>query len=448
MKKKLLILAAFAWGSYATAEAATRVFTLQECIDYALQHNITLKKAEALTLTQDINLKERKAAWLPTLSASLSESATWRPFQESAVTYVNGSLTGSSAKKVTESGSYGVNANWLVYNGRQREMNIESAELANKISQLSLTEQQNALVERIAQLYVQILYMQEAVKVNEKILHQDSIIWQRGVAFMENGKMARASVLELEATVSSGQYDLVNTRTQISQAKLELAQILELPAGESLDVAAPSLSDAAAMKPIPDRMDVYSRAVASRPEVKSAQLGIEQSQLATRIAKAARIPSISLNAGLNDSHMTGATNSFGQQLKNNFNANVGVGVSIPILDQRRVKSNVERAKVDELTAQLNLDDAKKTLYQNIEQYWLTATNSQQKFAASQSNVKSREASFQLLDEQFKVGLKNISDLLQSRTALLQSRQTLLQDKYTTVLYRSLLNFYGGEPLEF
>lgn len=265
---------------------------------------------------------------------------------------------------------------------------------------------------------------------------------------MENGKMARASVLELEATVSSGQYDLVNTRTQISQAKLELAQILELPAGESLDVAAPSLSDAAAMKPIPDRMDVYSRAVASRPEVKSAQLGIEQSQLATRIAKAARIPSISLNAGLNDSHMTGATNSFGQQLKNNFNANVGVGVSIPILDQRRVKSNVERAKVDELTAQLNLDDAKKTLYQNIEQYWLTATNSQQKFAASQSNVKSREASFQLLDEQFKVGLKNISDLLQSRTALLQSRQTLLQDKYTTVLYRSLLNFYGGEPLEF
>lgn len=427
--------------------ARPATWTLQQCIDYALANNITLRKAEAQTMTQDINLKERKAAWLPTMSASLNESAMWRPMQETEVYYVNGGMSASSSKKTTESGSYGINAGWTVYNGQQRKMNIESAEIARQMSELSMNQQQNMLVEQITQLYVQILYMEEALKVNKQILHQDSLIWQRGVQFMENGKMAKASVLELEATVSSGRYDVVNTTTQIAQAQLQLAQLLELPAGETLVVGEHPLSDSQAEKPIPAYMDVYAKALASRPEMKNAELGITQSQLATRLAKAARIPTISLNAGVNDSHMTGATNAFGKQLKNNLNANIGVGINIPILDQRRVKSNVERAKIEELNAQLDKADAEKTLYQSIEQYWLNATNSQQKFLASKSSVASREASFELLDEQFKVGLKNISDLLQSRSALLQSRQMLLQDKYTTVLNRSLLNFYAGDPIE-
>ena len=300
------------------------------------------------------------------------------------------------------------------------------------------------LTEQIAQLYVQILYMKEALKVNERILAQDSAIWQRGLAFVENGKMSQAAVLELEATVASGRYDVVNTRTQIDQAKLQLAQLLELPAGEKIDVMSMQAADELACRPIPPYMEVYAKALETRPEMESAKLGIEQSQLATKIAKAACIPTISLNAGVNDSHMTGAVNSFGKQLKNNLNATIGVGVTIPILDQKRVKHNVERAKINELTAQLDMADTQKKLYQSIEQYWLNATNSQQKFIASQSNVKSREASYELLDEQFKVGLKNISDLLQSRQMLLQSRQMLLQDKYTTLLNRALLDFYSGE----
>ena len=427
--------------------SAERVWTLQECIDYAIKNNITLKKAEAQMQMSDIDVAESKAAWLPTMSASLSESAMWRPLQESEVNYVNGGMSVASAKKTTESGSYGINAGWTVYNGKQRKMNIQSAELAKQISILSSEQQQDMLTEQIAQLYVQILYMKEALKVNERILAQDSAIWQRGLAFVENGKMSKASVLELEATVASGRYDVVNTRTQIDQAKLQLAQLLELPAGEKIDVMNMQAADELACRPIPPYMEVYAKALETRPEMESAKLGIEQSQLATKIAKAARIPTISLNAGVNDSHMTGAVNSFGKQLKNNLNATIGVGVTIPILDQKRVKHNVERAKINELTAQLDMADTQKKLYQSIEQYWLNATNSQQKFIASQSNVKSREASYELLDEQFKVGLKNISDLLQSRQMLLQSRQMLLQDKYTTLLNRALLDFYSGELIK-
>lgn len=427
--------------------SAERVWTLQECIDYAIKNNITLKKTDAQIQMGDIDIADSKAAWLPTMSANLNESAMWRPLQESEVNYVNGGMSVASAKKTTESGSYGINAGWTVYNGKQRKMNIQNAELSKQISILSAEQQQDMLTEQIAQLYVQILYMEEALKVNERILAQDSAIWQRGVAFMENGKIAKASVLELEATVASGRYDVVNTRTQIAQAKLQLAQLLELPAGESIEVMGMEVADEMVRRPIPPYMEVYAKALNGRPEMESAQLSIEQAQLATKIAKAARIPTISLNAGVNDSHMTGAVNAFGKQLKNNLNATIGVGVIIPILDQKRVKHNVERAKINELTAQLDMADKQKNLYQSIEQYWLNATNSQQKYMASQSNVASREASYELLDEQFKVGLKNISDLLQSRQMLLMSKQTLLQDKYTTLLNRALLDFYEGKEIE-
>lgn len=444
--RKLLLCCSLVIGIMPTA-SAQQIWSMNDCIDYALTHSIILKKSQASTKSAHIDVKEKHAAWLPTMSANLSESATWRPLQESAVNYVNGGITTSSAKKTTTSGSYGINAGWTIYNGGQRRMGIENAELIHQRSQLSEQQQASQIVEQIAQLYVQILYMEEARKVNAQILHHDSLIWQRGVQFMENGKMARASVLELEANVASGHYDLVNTTTQIAQAKLKLAQLLELPSADSFNIAHIDIADHVVLSAIPAREAIYERALKERPEMKSAYLAVEQSQLATRMARAAYLPTISLNAGVNDSHMTGAVNAMGKQLRNNLNAMVGLGVSIPILDQRRTKSNIERARVNELTAQLDLADAEKTLYQTIEQYWLTATNSQQKYIASRSNVASREASFMLLDEQFRVGLKNISDLLQSRSALLQSRQVLLQDKYTTLLNRALLDYYAGKTID-
>ena len=426
--------------------AAQHRWTLQECIDYAHSHNITLQKLNCQQATYDTQLSEARAAWLPSMSAALNEGATWRPFQESTVNFVNGGMAATAAKKTTESGSYGLNAGWTLYNGGQRKLNIQSATLQQQRGLLSVEEQKNALTEQIAQLYVQILYMQEALRVNEEVVHQDSLIWQRGVQFMECGKLARASVQELEATLASGRYDLVNTRTQIAQAQLQLAQLLELPAGETIEILS-TPTDTEVLQALPDQQSVYAEALRTRPEIKGAELATQQSRLATRIARAARIPTVSLNAGINDSHMTGAATSAGKQLRSNLNAVAGVAINIPLLDQRRTRSSIERAQIGELNAQLDLADAQKELYQRIAQYWLTAHNSQQKYQASQSNVQSRTASHELLQEQFNVGLKNISDLLQSRAALLISQQTLLQDKYNALLHRSLLNFYTGSPLK-
>lgn len=427
------------------ASVTTR-WTLQQCIDYALANNVTLLKNRTNEQSYAIDVVEAKAGLLPSLNGSVSQSLTYRPFQDAGSSFVNGGIATSAADKATQSGTYGVNASWVVWNGGKKKMNITNAEYNQELASYDTEKSANSIKEQIAQYYVQILYMQEAEHVNSLLLEQDSILCSRGQTMVDNGKMAKAELAQLQSQVSQGKYDLVNIRTQIADAKLQLKQLLELPATENFDIISFSATDEQVLALIPSKTNIYEAALNTRPEIKRSQLAIEQSQLSTKIAKAGYYPTISLSGGLGDSHMTGAQNNFFNQMKNNFNASLGVSVSIPIFDNRQTKSAVERAKVAETTAQLDLQDTQKQLYQTIETYWLNATNSQAKYIAARDNVSSMQTSYELMSEQFKVGLKNIAELLTSRANLLSAEQSMLQDKYTALLNRHLLSFYADNDL--
>ncbi len=425
---------------------AQRTWTLEECIDYAVKHNITLQKAQANVETDEINIKEQRGSLLPTVSASVQQGLIWRPISENASNIVNGSIASSSSNKANYSGSYGVNAQWTIWNGGRRMMNIENATLARDMALLQAESSANSITEQIVQYYVQILYMKEALKVNEQLLEHDRTIYNRGRDMMEQGQLSRSQLAQLEAQVANGEYDVVNTRTMIAEQTLELKQLLELEPEDELTVATATVDDDAALRLIPDKDEVYDYALAQRPEIKSGEKQLQQSRNSTRLAKAQRLPSLSLGAGLNDSHMSGGTGA-GTQLKNNFSGQLSLGVSIPIFDQRQTSSAIQRAKVNERIAELDLADARETLWQTIEKYWLNACNNQQKFLSSRTNVKSMSTTYNLLDEQFRLGVTDIANLLQGRDNLLSAQQTLLQDKYTTVLNVLLLDFYQGKSIK-
>lgn len=443
MNKKLFILLAAILSS--GSMFAQKTWTLSECIEYALANNISLQKARANVETSKISVSENKNQLLPNVSASVQQGLNWRPLTESASNFVNNGITSSSSNHATYSGSYGVNASWTAWNGGRNKMNIQNAELNQTIAELAVDQSSNNIAEQITQLYVQILYMEEAVKVNEQLLEHDKTVYSRGKDMVEHGQMSRSDLAQLEAQVASGEYDVVNTKTQIAQAKLSLKQLLELAPEDDVEVVANEITDEKAMSLIPDKMDVYDFALANRPEIKSSEKAIEQSQLNTKIAKAQRLPSVSVGAGFSDSHMSGG-NSFGTQLKNNLAGALSAGLSIPIFDQRQSKTAVQRAQVQELSARLDLQDAQKSLYQSIEQYWLNATNYQQKYISSKVNVKSSQTNYDLVEDQFKCGLKTNVDLSQARNNLLSAKQSNLQDKYSTVLNMLLLDFYNGKTL--
>lgn len=423
------------------------MWTLKACIDYAMAHNVQLLKSAATEKSASVDVSEAKAGLLPSLSGAVTQGVNYRPFQESGGNFVNGGIATSAADKATQNGSYGINAQWVVWNGGKNKMNVTNAQYTQQLAAYDTQTQANKIKEQIAQLYVQILYMVEAEKVNRVLLAQDSTICARGQQMVSVGSMSKADLAQLQSQVSQGRYNVVNVQTQIADAKMQLKQLLEIPASEAFDVQSVDVTDAEVLNSIPGKENIYASALDSRPEVKRSLLAIEQSQLSTKIAKSGYMPTISLSGSLGDSHMTGSQTNWAKQMKNNFSGTLGVTVSIPIFDNRKNKSAVERAKVAETTAQLDLQDTQKQLYQTIETYWLNATNSQAKYVAAKSSVESLSTSYELITEQFNLGLKNIAELLNSRANLLNAQQTMLQDKYTALLNRNLLSFYAGDELK-
>ena len=432
-------------GGCLSAQTEKR-WSLKDCIDYALENNISLQQARLSLQSAETDVKEAKAGLQPTLSASITQTAQYRPLQEEASNLVNGSVASSSSNKFTQSGSYGINANWTVWNGGRNRQNITDSKYSLEIADLNVQQTANSIQEQIAQLYIQILYSEEAERVNRELLENDKQLLERGKVLLAQGQLAKSDVAQLEAQVSSGEYDVVNASTQISSYKLQLKQLLELDNEDVINISDIEVTDEAVLVPVPVLAEVYQAALELRPEIKSGEISVEQSDLAVKTAKAAYMPTISLTAGLGDSHMTGTSQSYGSQMKNNFNGSLGVSFSIPIFDNRSTKSSVERAKINQLTTRLDLQDARKQLYSSIETYYQNSLNYQARYKSSVSNVASLETSYELRNEQFKLGATNIAELLSSRSDLLSAKQEMLQNKYTALLNLALLNFYRGESL--
>lgn len=443
MKTNFLMMSVAALFSM-TLSAQTKQFTLQECIDYAMQHNITLQRAKLQQQSAKEDVSQSKAALLPSLNASTSHNIAYRPWQESGMATVTNGTVNTGVDKTSYNGSYGLNASWTVWNGNRNRNQVKLNQLTAEQAELEIQETANSIQEKIAQLYVQILYLTEAVKVNEESLKTAKMNEDRGREMVNVGKMSKADLAQLTAQRSTDEYNIVSAQTQVRNYKLQLKQLLEITGDEEFDIVIPTTTDDLGLADVPALTSVYEQALATRPEIQSAEMAVKSSDVSIDIAKAGRMPTVSLSASAGTNTNSLSNNGWGNQMKFNFNSGAGVSVSVPIIDQRQTKTNVNKARIQRENNLLALQDQQKQLYQTIENYWLDATTNQQKFRAALVTVESEQQSYGLLQEQFQLGLKNIIELMNGKDKLLQAEQNCLQAKYMTILNLQMLKFYEGK----
>lgn len=422
-------------------ECAARQWSLKDCIDYALANNIQLQKAKVQQLSALEDIKQSQSALLPSLSLSTSQNVSYNPWPEQGSAMIAGNKVQADVKKVYYNGSYSLSGNWTVWNGGQNTNTVKLNKLAAEQARLDSAVTANNVLEQIAQLYVQILYSDEAISVTKESLKTSQANEERGKTMVSVGKMSKADLAQLTAQRAEDEYSIVEAESNLRNYKRQLKQLLQIADNDEFDVVIPSTTDEMALKDVPALNDVYAASLTQRPEIQNAKLGIESSDLSVKIAKAGKMPTVGLNAGLSTSTTSMSQNGWGNQMKNNFTVGGGVTVSIPLFDNRKTKTAVNKAMLQKENYMLDLQDKQTTLYSTVENYWLQAVNNQNKFKAARVSTESAQASYELLSEQFNQGLKNIVELMTGKTNLLQAQQNELQSKYLAILNLNMLDFY-------
>lgn len=446
MRQRDLFIIAVLGSSTGLYAQDNKTWSLQDCIDYALEKNIQLQQDKLSLEEADVDVKSAKASLFPSLSFSTGHNLVNRPYQETSAT-VSGTEIITSDNNNTYNGSYSLSAQWTLWNGGQRLNNIKQQKTNKEIAGLSVAETENMLQEEITKLFVQILYANESVEINKNTLEVSEATYKRAVELFNEGSLSKSDVAQLEAQASNDKYQLVTAESTLRNYKLQLKQLLELDGTTEMVLDMPELKDEDVMAVLPNQIDVYNTALTSRPEIQSSKLSIDNAKLGIKTAKAGYLPTISLSASTSSMTNNASTNNWAEQMKYGWNNMIGINLSIPIFNNRQTKSAVQKAQITYSSSQLDLINKQKELYSTIESLWLDALNAQQQYEAANSKLQSCQTSFDIVNEQFNLGIKNTVELLTEKNNLLSAQQQRVQAKYMAILDRALLDFYAGNDIK-
>ena len=429
-----------------SAQEKPQEWTLKNCIDYALTQNIQLKKSKIALESSQVDSKSARAKLFPSLSFGSTQQYINTPFPEgnSLDNYVVTGSKGSSKNSYT--GNYSLRSSMTLYNGGKLRNNIKSSKLQEQVQQYSVEEEIDNIETSITESFLQILYAQESVKINEETVALSKLQCERGKALLEAGSISQSDYAQLESQYSSDKYQLVLSQTTLVSNIQTLKQLLEMDMTETLSISTPILEAHDVLTPLPGKEEVYQSALNFIPSIQSGKLGIDIAKLEHKNAKAGYYPTLDLSASVGTGHISGSDSNFGQQMKNKLNESIGLTLSIPIFSNRENKSAVEKAKLQISEAELEYLNAQKELQKTIEDIYLDATSSQAQYAAAIEQVKASKTSYNLAQEQFNLGMKNTVELLTEKNNFLSAQQEMLQAKYMAILNAQLLRFYQGKEI--
>ena len=431
--KRLLILtliAAFAATRAAAEPDSLKSWTLNDCLDYALEHNIQLRQSRNDYLSGIEDTKEARAALFPSLTASTSQGLTNYP-------------SSNATDRNSYTGTYGLEAGMTLYNGGKLRTAVKRQQVQNRIDELAVDEAANDIRIAIVRAYMQCLYAAEAVTVNRSTADASKAQRDRAEAMWKAGSISRVDFAQLESQYASDEYQVVVAQSSLDSYRLQIKQLLELDISDEITLAEPSVDEEAILAQLPSKSDIYATALETMPEIARGELAVEAADLEVREARAGFLPSVALTAGIGTGHMSGGSFESGPQIWNRFNEKGGPTLRLPIFPNRRNRTATNKARLAAANTRLTWLDLKKTLLEEVEGAYLDALSAQSQYVAAVEKQQYARRSYELTSEQFAVGMKNTVELLTAQNELTAARQEVLQAKYLSLLNIELLNIYQG-----
>ena len=423
------------------ADAQNAPWSLAECIDYALEHNITVRQNELSAAQKEVALETARSRALPSLSASASQNFSFGRGLTADNTYANTNTTSTGLN---------LGSDVTLFSGFQIRNNVILSQLDLAAATVDLEKAKDDIRVAVAQAYVQILYDKEILAVAQRQVEIDSLQVVRLEETERNGKASLSEVAAQKATLAQSRATAVQASGSLSLALLELTQLLELPSPEGFDVAQPSPE---ALLPVllPSPEDIYADAVQTRPEVEAESIRLDYAKTNIKIAKGAFLPTLSLSGGIGSNFYTSTgygSASFFDQMKNNFSQYLGLSLSVPIFSRNVNRGNLRSATLGLKNQELQLEAVKKGLYKEIQQAWYAAEAAVEKYRSSVSASESAREAFELVSARYENGKTGITEFNESKARFLEAESNRARALCEQLYQTRLLDFYRGRPLDF
>ena len=435
--KALLIALAVLTAPTDSLPDLSHSWTLQECIDWAMDHNLTVAGSEISLENSRIDENSARMAWLPSVNGSVGENFSFGRGIGGNNTYESGN---------SSSTSFSVGANMTLFDGLATPRRMQLAKLNLEAATADLEKARDDVSVQVAQAYIQILYNYEIRDVAARQVTIDSLQVERLQGLFDTGKASAAEVSQQKATLAQSRVTLIQADNNIRASLLDLAQLLEFPYWEGFSVVRPNVSFASALIPHPD--EIYAEALGVRPAIKAEKLRLEGAQKQIQIAKASYYPSLSLGGGVGTNYYTSfATQSFWNQLNSNFSKYVSLSLNIPIFNRFSVRNQVRSAKLQYQAQQVQLLRTQHSLYKEIQQAWNSAVASQAKYEASLEASAAADDAFELTKAKYENGKATITEFNESLARLVKAQSDSVQATYECLYQTSLVEFYRGGQLK-
>jgi outer membrane protein len=440
----LIISSIFSITAGINAVAQSKIWSVDECIQYALQKNIQVQQAQVSNDIYGLDMNYAKSAWHPSLSGSARQNFSW--------SNQTNNTTGSTVFKSTDGTNISLNSGMTVYNGNRIRNNVKQSEINYEAAKYNTEVIKETVSLNVLNAYLQVLFAEEQVKnISDQIASLNEQLNLAGER-LKLGVIANSDFLQVKSQLATERQSLATARSQLAINRITLMQLMEYTEPEAGDfsIEHPNLDSLVNQKRIPDPKEVYQTALGVKPEVKNAELSKQSSQIGIELAKSGLYPNLSMNAGLSTlySSNTISGSSFGYQMKNNISPAIGLTASIPIYLNKQARTNVSVARKSSENAELNEFNVKNQLRKAIEQACQDVTSSQIEYEASVEAYNAVKESYDVASEKYNQGIMNSVDFLIQKTTYITTQSSLLQSKYRLIFSYKVLDFYTGLPLSF